>query len=66
MPKTPEETHDKGTLVVTPTVAENRSAQPEKVHSSRRFVLRKGDHTITTTIPSEAYQLQAHGYTEEK
>lgn len=33
---------------------------------AKKFTLRKGDHTITTTIPSEAYQLQAHGYVEVK
>lgn len=29
-----------------------------------KFVLKKGDHKVTTTIPAEAHQLRAYGYSD--
>lgn len=31
-----------------------------------QITLRKGDHTVTTTVPREAYNLEARGYTRVK
>lgn len=34
--------------------------------ANRKFYLRKGDHEVTTSLPSEATQLRAAGYADVK